>query len=79
MADEVRLRNLRQAGRLGTTQIRRDLGDREAVSRQAAGTASGNGLLEDQLQLTSTSARRSISAVVRRSVTAISSASSMSG
>src|SRR6266550_5704156 len=79
VADEIRLGDLRQAGRVGTTQLRRDLGDRETVGGNAAGAPSGTGFLEDQLQLANTSARRSISSVVRRSVIAISSASSSPG
>ena len=79
VAHELRLGDLRQARRLPARQLLGNLGGGQLVARQPARAATGLRLLEDQLHAAtsaSTSASRSMSAGLRFSVTATSSASS---
>ena len=82
MADELELGHLRQARRLAAAELLRELGGRRQVlvTRQRRRAPAGLRLLVDQLHRATsarTSARRSISSGVRRSVTATSRTSSI--
>jgi hypothetical protein len=77
VAQELRLGQLGQARRLIAGELSRDLGGRQVGPRDPRGAAPGLRALVDQLHAPSTSARRSMSSGVRRSVTATSSASSI--
>ena len=80
VADELRLRELGEPRRLGTAELGRELGDREPRARHDPGAAPRPRLLVDQLHAATsvrTSTSRSISAVVRRSVVATRSTSSI--
>ncbi len=79
VTEQVRLGDLRKARRRRPPQLTRNLGHGQIQARRSTCSAAGTGLLEDQLQPASTSARRSISAGVRRSVTATSRTSSIPG
>ena len=74
--DELRLRELGKPRRRLSLQLVGHLRTRNVVARQLSAAAAGLRLLEDQLHVASASTRRSMSAGVRRSVTATSSASS---
>src|SRR5262245_32434956 len=73
---ELRLRDLRQPGRARTAELFRHLSRWEVGPRERRSSAAWPRLLVDELHAASTSTSRSISAVVRFSVTATSSASS---
>ena len=81
VADDLRLGELGQARRLGAAQLLGHLGGRQVVAGQRRRTAARLRLLVDQLHQARTSAstcaRRSMSAGLRFSVTAIRRTSSM--
>jgi len=77
VADDLRLGELWKAGRLAAAELLGYLNRREVVARERARPAARLRLLEDQLHPASTSARRSMSAGERFSVTHTSSASSI--
>ena len=76
VADELRLRDLRQARRARAAQLLGDVGRGKVGARERRRATARLRLLVDQLHAASASTRRSISSVVRFSVTATSSASS---
>src|SRR5213075_2712554 len=76
VADELRLRDFGQPGRTGTTKLFGHLRGGDLGLRQRGRAPARAGLFVNELHAASTSTRLSISAVVRFSVTATSSASS---
>src|SRR5439155_2918027 len=77
--EEIGLCDLRQARRFCPRELRRNDGGRKVGAGRAGGAPARNGLLVDQPHRDSTFASRSISAFVRRSVTATSRTSSIPG
>ncbi len=81
VAHELRLCQLGETWRLGSAQLLGHLGRRQVVARQGRGTPPGLRLLVDEVHQARTSAstcaRRSMSAGLRFSVTAIRRTSSM--